>query len=297
VCIDLAALRFSHLAFCAAWLFVSLFEPQESWAEAETVLNIEQGALSAWAVPASLSPSQGRELRLEAALDPALQRWACDLLWRRIQALLMLKIIPSSTEEDSLRALIRCASACTDLASRLDERSLPLFAAGCGGVAAVEPSALTPRDRRVAFDAAFELAAACKRRAEQAFPADAIRAHLHLHLHRARVVSSGSKGGGAVSATTAGAGQSLDALALWLGDLHLGSTVDIFNGLGFRELRDLQGLSLSDCREYFSFLRPGDLLRLSKHAALLGEEAIQVFERRAAAGLKTLPLLPPPTMS
>jgi hypothetical protein len=103
--------------------------------------------------------------------------------------------------------------------------------------------------------------------------------------------------GSALSASTAGAGKGLDALALWLGDLHLGSTLSIFNGLGFRELRDMQGLSLSDCREYFSFLQPGDLLRLSKHTALLGEEAIQALERRAAAGLKTVPLLPPPTMS
>lgn len=87
----------------------------------------------------------------------------------------------------------------------------------------------------------------------------------------------------------------MDDLAVFLGDLHLSSALPVLRGLGFRELRDLLGLSVADCRQYFAFLAPGDLLRLGRHVELLCEETIAVCRRRAEAGLLQEPLPPRPT--
>jgi len=131
------------------------------------------------------------------------------------------------------------------------------------------------------MDSLYELGASARRKAEQCFPADAIRAHLWASVGRKKLQRRLL------------AGSAVDDLSIFLGDLHLGPVVHVFRGLGFRELRDLLGLSAADCRENFPFLQPGDQLRLGRSVELLNEEVIAVCRRRADAGLTKVPLPPP----
>ena len=189
------------------------------------------------------------------------------------------------------------------------------------------------RYRRVAIDGMYEVSALLMKRAEASFPADSIRAHLWAHNGRKAIdrlihAKKGNQGGGGIEGevkigflppmgntavaveresvsfsfkmhTTKTAKQRLTVspLSLFLMDLQLEEYAAQFANAGFKTVDDFAGLSLDDCKEYFPFLKPGDLRRLSKQSVQISSDLCDSYENRALVGeMKPPPLPLPPSL-
>ncbi len=133
-----------------------------------------------------------------------------------------------------------------------------------------------PRHMRLIADTVFDVAHFVAARAEAVYPLDAMRAHLWAHGGRALIQAKRE---------TVVAKNKSTALQLWLSDMQLAEYEAYFAQEGFKLLADFIGLSEQDCRDYFPFLKTGDLRRLVKFAYLLTDETQRKYEKRAQNGM------------
>lgn len=100
------------------------------------------------------------------------------------------------------------------------------------------------------------------------------------------------------STTTKPRPAAVTPLSLFLMDMQLEEYAAQFAIAGFKTVDDFAGLTLEDCKEYFPFLKPGDLRRLSKQSFTISSEICESYENRASVGeLKPPPLPLPPKLN
>jgi len=85
-------------------------------------------------------------------------------------------------------------------------------------------------------------------------------------------------------------------LELWLRDLHLEDYFEALVDQGFKSIDDFAGLSFTDCREYFKFIKIGDCRRLSLAILQISQELSDSYRRKVVdsrSGLQSIPNPPP----